>query len=54
MTIKCSCAQDIDTCPAHDWRNKVEIPDRREELRQREIRRGMRMTSSHREKRQEF
>lgn len=51
--MKCYCSIDIDLCPVHDWSKRIQVPDRKEELRQREIRKGMRMTSNKRTK-QEF
>ena len=51
--MKCICGKDWENCPVHDWRSVVDVPDRREELREREIRRGMRMTSTKKNK-QEF
>lgn len=50
---RCTCARDYETCVVHDWRKEVEVPDRKEGLREREIRKGMHLTSSKKAK-QEF
>ena len=54
LTGRCVCTVDIEMCPVHDWSKEVEIPSRREEKRQREIKRGMHLTSGRKDKRQEF